>query len=176
MGPNFRIGTVQPFNFNGTDYNYVVGNSTSNGAYATDGILGQYRDAPNSITYKAYMRVRDVLDGTSNVLMVGERSMTPPTRPFSVDWRSWVRGNNGGSGTTKNIHYPINAPNFYRWVVGVGSNTINNFNDLPMGSNHPGGTHFLLGDGSVRFLSDNINFGTYVVLSSRATGEVAQVP
>jgi len=178
MGPNvLRNGTTnQTFNFNGTNYTYVVGNSNSNGAFATDGVLQQYQDRTGSITTKFLPRFRDILDGTSNVLLVGERSMTPPTRPFNPDWRSWVRGQSGGSGTTKNIHYPINAPNFYRWVAGVGPNTINNFNDLPMGSNHPGGCHFLLGDGSVRFLSENINFGTYVVLSTRSAGEVAQVP
>jgi hypothetical protein len=102
--------------------------------------------------------------------------MTPPTRPFSPDWRSWVRGQNGGSGATKNIHYPINTPIFFNWVVGSGSTSLNNFNDLPMGSNHSGGCHFLLGDGGVRFLSENIDFPTYVVLSTRSAGEPGQLP
>lgn len=61
-------------------------------------------------------------------------------------------------------------------MVGTGSTSMNNFNDLPMGSNHPGGCHFLLADGSVRFISENIDFPTYVVLSTRSSGESAQAP
>ena len=178
MGPNvLRSGTTeQRFNYNGTEYIYVVGSGNVNAAYATDGVLQRYTDRPNSITTKFFPKFKDILDGTSNLLIVGERSMTPPTRPFVPDWRSWVRGQDGGSGTTKNIHYPINAPIFYNWIVGTGSASLNNFNDLPMGSNHDGGCHFLLGDGSVRFLSENIDFPTYVVLSTRSSGEPAQVP
>jgi prepilin-type N-terminal cleavage/methylation domain-containing protein len=176
MGPNLRSGsTNQTFNYKGTNYTYVVGNNTVNGAYATDGILQQYEDFPSGITTKFFARFRDILDGPSNVLMVGERSRTIPTRPATIDWRSWVRGQNGGSGTTKNLHYAINAPAWYNWN-GTMSVSLNNFNDTPMASNHPGGTHFLLGDGSVRFLSENIDYGTYLVLSSRSSGEAGQIP
>ncbi len=31
-------------------------------------------------------------------------------------------------------------------------------------------------DGSVKFLSQNMNFPTYLVLASRASGEVTQTP
>lgn len=37
---------------------------------------------------------------------------------------------------------------------------------------HTGGAHFTLGDGSVRFISENINFGTFIALSTPAGGEV----
>lgn len=37
---------------------------------------------------------------------------------------------------------------------------------------HVGGAHFLLGDGSVRFLSENISLATYVGLLTRGNGEV----
>ncbi len=166
MGANLRSGDPQTLTFNGQNYTYRVGNNTSNGAYACDGMLCQYKDQTGSITTKFYTSFKEVLDGSSNVLMVAERSMTLPNSQ-SVDWRSWIRGNNGGSGTTKNIAYPMNST-FY--------NGSNNFNDISFGSNHTGGCHFLLGDGSTRFLSQNINFTLYQTLATRASQEATQVP
>lgn len=40
------------------------------------------------------------------------------------------------------------------------------------GSYHVGGAQFALGDGSVRFISQNINMTTYRALSTRAGAEV----
>jgi prepilin-type N-terminal cleavage/methylation domain-containing protein len=37
---------------------------------------------------------------------------------------------------------------------------------------HTGGAHFLLGDGSVRFISENLSFGVWVSLLTRSGGEV----
>jgi prepilin-type N-terminal cleavage/methylation domain len=37
---------------------------------------------------------------------------------------------------------------------------------------HTGGAHFGLGDGSVRFISENINFATFIALATPAGGEV----
>lgn len=167
MGPNLRItASRQPFTYKGVTYTYIVGNATTNGAYATDGILGQYKDQPGSITTKFYARFRDVTDGTTNVLMVGERSKTLPNNA-TIIWRSWVRGQNGGTGACRNIHYGINSGVLYDG---------RNFNDLSMNSNHTGGAQFLLADGSVRFLSENIDYNTYLTLASRHLGEVSQVP
>ena len=39
-------------------------------------------------------------------------------------------------------------------------------------SYHTGGAHFLLGDGSVRFISENLSFGVWVSLLTRGNGEV----
>ena len=37
---------------------------------------------------------------------------------------------------------------------------------------HTGGAHFLLGDGSVRFINENINFDTFIGLLTPKGGEV----
>jgi prepilin-type processing-associated H-X9-DG protein len=45
-----------------------------------------------------------------------------------------------------------------------------------MGSNHSGGCNFCLGDGSVRFISQNIDLSIYIASSSMDQGELAPLP
>ena len=114
--------------------------------------------------------VRDVTDGTSNTLMVGERNWDY----LSAIWigtRNYT--GNGDVGLRQNLgitNWQINLP---------GTNAPRAFH-----SAHTGGAFFLLADGSVRFLSQNIHFdntltdpanpqsyvGTYQRLGQRADG------
>ena len=164
MGPSSRTSPSVVV-FGGVTYNYVVGNPTANDAYATDGVLGQYRDTTGSVTTGHFGSIAEITDGTSNTMMVGERSMFLPPGQAN-DFRAWTRGNNGGSGATKNVTYPIGSTHY---------NGSNNFNDISFGSSHPGGCNFVLGDASVRFMSKTIDFGLYRALASVRHGEVAQV-
>lgn len=43
---------------------------------------------------------------------------------------------------------------------------------MPPSSRHLGGVNLLLGDGSVRFIKDSINLGTWRALGSRSSGEI----
>ena len=103
------------------------------------------------------IRMSNITDGTSSTLMLGERGIGT-----ALDW-GWPI-----CGGTECEHYissqrgltpadnPPNTPNierrFWSW--------------------HVGGTHFLLGDGSIRFLSTNIDYNTFVKLSTRNGAEV----
>jgi prepilin-type processing-associated H-X9-DG protein len=60
-------------------------------------------------------------------------------------------------GSSKNLYAPI----------GVGGNGYNNFNDGEFGSEHPGGTHFAMADGSVHFVGEDIDHTVYLALGSR---------
>ena len=60
----------------------------------------------------------------------------------------------------KHIKYPIN----YRGAFQT--------SETPYTSYHTGGAHFLLCDGSVRFLSQNMDLVTLKSLATRAKGEV----
>jgi len=166
MGPG---GTTNPTaNPTMPTFSYVVGSANANGAWSAHGILSHFTTTAGSVSTFRQIRITDVTDGMSNTLMVGERSMAVPpgtTNPF----RTWIRGNNGGSGTTKNVTYPINSAN----MVYNGSN---NFNDLAMGSLHTGGANFTMGDGSVRFVAQTIDMGIYMAAASIASGEVAPLP
>jgi len=43
-------------------------------------------------------------------------------------------------------------------------------------SKHPGGCNLLMADGSVHFVSENIDFQVYNYLGTRSGGEVAKLP
>jgi hypothetical protein len=64
----------------------------------------------------------------------------------------------------RNVTYPINS-------LGYGKRT-----DASFGSNHAGGAHFLFGDASARYLSENIDFKVYQAAASRQAGESAPAP
>ncbi|MCS7305347.1 MAG: DUF1559 domain-containing protein [Thermoguttaceae bacterium] len=114
--------------------------------------------------WKLKRRIDDIKDGTSNTLFVGEFVHADRTGDFSGfpgNVRAWIRSNNGnfGSYTLKVIVYGVNAP-VQRTADGIP------YNHLPMGSHHPGGANFLVGDGSVRFISENISLDVYKALAT----------
>ena len=162
MGPggptdNFTIVTGT------TTYTYRVGSSGGNGAWSGHGLLSHYTDDPASTSISKFRKTRiaDVLDGTTNTLMLGEISLNLPST-VGNQYRSWVRGNNGGSGTTKNVRYPINSTYY---------NGSNNFNEISFGSHHPNGCQFALADASVKFVKQSIDLQTYIMAASINTNE-----
>jgi prepilin-type processing-associated H-X9-DG protein len=117
----------------------------------------------------------DVLDGTSNTLMVGE-ILVVKDAPTLHDlrgryWNTW-QGNV--------LFNTVNPPNT---LVGDRSNYCISAPRRPCQalsatstaqstrSNHPGGCNFSLADGSTRFISNSISLTTYQSLSTRAGGE-----
>lgn len=165
MGP---AGSTNPstITIDGVTYNFTVGSPGANGAWSAEGMMSQYQDTAGSVSTGRQIRLANVTDGTSNTLMLAERArMLPPGQ--TNDYRSWIRGQNGGSGATKNVTNPINAA-FY--------NGSSNFNDISFGSQHPGGCHFALGDASVKFIQQNIDLNVYKALASMGAGESVQMP
>ena len=66
--------------------------------------------------------------------------------------------------------YP-DRPGGDRPTVPPGAQKIIPVNSLPFGSFHPGGANFCYGDGSVAFISDDIDINTFLALGSRNGGE-----
>ncbi len=115
------------------------------------------------------VKLSNVVDGTSNTLMIGEMSWSPgaitPTNIAGTRFRGWARGCeatalNNVCGGAKTIRNAINAY----------SNTL--FNEMPFGSQHTGGTNFSMGDASVRFLASKISLSAYLAAASYNGGEV----
>lgn len=135
-----------------------------------------YGDLPtNGMFGMSFSRkLADVSDGLSNTLAIGEFVQTDDERTnrWPVNVRDWIFGGDTtcGNMSVKALVWPINAP------VNRGSPHNVGYNRLPMGSNHPGGASFVLGDASVRFLSETIEMETYLSLGSCNGKETVQVP
>ena len=94
-------------------------------------------------------------------------------RPDCSSWPNYYgwSGEDGFIGTSAPINYPscdLTA------VDGVNPCSHPNNCNTSQGfkSRHVGGAHFALGDGSVRFLSENIDYATYQKLGDRRDGQV----
>jgi prepilin-type N-terminal cleavage/methylation domain-containing protein len=108
------------------------------------------------------IRLLDIPDGSSNTFFVGEKFGAAS----DLGWASGTRSSLRNTGT------PLNAavPNYY-------GNQTPAAPDPPefvggFGSHHAGGSHFLIGDGSVRFISENIAPEIFQYLANRADGQM----
>ncbi len=145
----------------------VCSEDTGYGTWCNNGLL-----VPNQV-----MRIRDVTDGTSNTMIVAEQSGSvggvDRRAAYHGGWSGFTQTKLApdfvstelpfGSGTTA-VRFSINTKT-YSVGAGVyhGNTIINSF--------HTGGTHGLLADGAVRFLSENIDFLTLRQLSVRNDGQ-----
>jgi hypothetical protein len=76
-----------------------------------------------------------------------------------------------GSGTFGDPDYAI-----YQISTGPARASINSGDKDCPASNHPGGAQFAVSDGSVRYISENIDFAVYLELHTRSGGIPAEFP
>lgn len=135
---------------------------TNSSAYSSCGTCFPRTDGDGMFFNRSRIAVRDVLDGTSNTIMLAEVSSG-----FGTD-QGWEWG---WGGMLVDTRITPNGPGTY-----PGDKTFLNprETDFPQGASsyHEGGIQVAMGDGSVRFLSENINYLTYVALATRRGGEV----
>jgi len=119
------------------------------------------------------INIASVTDGSSNTIMAGE---VIPSR--AADSNFWYF-NGAYAGTTVPLGwnsntYPSSAANCYQQWQNSTAPTGCRYSAAGKGftSFHPGGSNFLFGDGSVKFLKNSIAMVTYCGLGSRAGGEV----
>tara|TARA_R110002095_G_scaffold2253_9_gene9410 strand:+ start:2228 stop:3142 length:915 start_codon:yes stop_codon:yes gene_type:complete len=108
---------------------------------------------------------RDMTDGSSNVMLAGERS-TNGIHIGSI-WIGALSTGIGASASTGRKIATIGATTYNSAVYRINGNNFASFS-----STHVGGAHFLMGDGRVSFLSENMNYDTYRALSGVSDGEV----
>jgi type II secretory pathway pseudopilin PulG len=138
---------VQPYSNTGQTY---YGNVPKNGVFGLD----------------FFRRIADISDGLSNTLAIGEMT--------TIKWygytdapgivRPWIAGRSAGA------IYALKVV-----VYGINTTSGGPFNHAPFSSFHPGGANFLVADGGVKFVSDNILLTTYQAIATVAGSEVEGV-
>jgi prepilin-type N-terminal cleavage/methylation domain-containing protein/prepilin-type processing-associated H-X9-DG protein len=119
----------------------------------------------NGVLYlNSAVKYEDIPDGSSSTIFMGESILFQNS---SAGWMSGTRSTLRNAGTRLNAGRSgpngyISAPTDDKDAGVVGG----------FSSYHTGGGHFAMGDGSVRFLSENIEPGLYQHLANRHDGEL----
>jgi prepilin-type N-terminal cleavage/methylation domain-containing protein/prepilin-type processing-associated H-X9-DG protein len=130
--------------------------------------------------YRNPVAIRDIIDGTSNTLEVGEtvandgtfkgqtvcpaNSSSPGSNMLTGNvFGAWAVCIRMGSAFRTTVNPPNTKPCF-----GITAGVDN----AAFGSFHSGGVNFSFVDGSVHFIKDTINLNVYKALSTRNLGEV----
>ncbi|MEZ5944553.1 MAG: DUF1559 domain-containing protein [Planctomycetaceae bacterium] len=117
--------------------------------------------------------IQDVTDGTTNTILVGE--ILPACNDHRTGWWNYNGMGNAHASTSVPLNYmdTCEAPYKPQSPQNPACTAINNWN-LGWGfrSGHVGGAHFLLCDGSVRFVGQNIDYNTYQNIGTRNDGKV----
>lgn len=179
-------GTInyQIANYVGINGSYYQGGSSTVLESPADVATGSYGSTVyNGVITKAghgsrSCKIRDITDGTSNTVMVGEQgnfwtsntNAKKDVRASNFSGGVWNAGRpeiNQWTLNVTSIRYTIN----YSGVSQTGMNTAY-MKHTPLNSAHTGGIHMLFADGSVHFLSENINFPTLTALADKSDGTV----
>ncbi len=177
--------------FGAINYPACVGSGTVNN--------GSSSNADGVIFTRSKVRFADVTDGTSHTAIFsesvqGDGADVVPTTPAqqlrrtielplgtTTDAANCTAASTwSGQRSAKwiNGHY---ADTLYNHFYGPNSltpdcnNGWHNMARTAARSLHPGGVHLALGDGKVRFVSENIHLGTWRALATRSGGEVVGV-
>lgn len=121
--------------------------------------------------FNSSTRDRDVTDGLSNTVAIGERSWDGTVNP-AINQASV-----GRVGSVWVANQKDNLNDVISWCDPLSQNQrINGYHPNSFSSLHVGGCHFLFGDGSVHYLSDTIdNFGSFCALATKHGSEITGV-
>jgi len=140
-------------------------------------LYGDHGERIGLLSPNSHNRFQDIADGSSHTILIGEvQRLRPP--PGATGYNTWNRSSDdgwavGGAATLFDTHepYPLQE------VEDSGNpGGINNGFFESAGSEHPGGAHFGMADGSLRFLVNSIDPILYAHLGSMCDGRVFPSP
>lgn len=186
-----------------TSYGGNGGSRSYDPQFATnDGVFFVIGPGSQTAPGKQPIQMAGITDGLSNTLLFGERShfdnnhdsfaanITPPSGQFlnpmgAVGWWGASGGRLAAGDVTLSAYAPINFRIPAKFADGgsmvppaTNYNSYLYYNDRRIsafGSQHPGGANFALGDGSVRFISQNTNQVLLTNYAVRNDGQVAPI-
>ncbi|MEW4451647.1 DUF1559 domain-containing protein [Bremerella sp. JC817] len=168
--PGGSLNDNRPFMIDGSSQD--IAKSNYPGCAGTLGSKGM-------LSGKIGVKFKEVTDGLSNTIMVGERRS--PEAGYASLWMG-ERTKQSGDGIVNTD--AIQGYGSYR--IGDGESvTAGKKPDTAFSSMHPGGVQFVFGDGSVHFLSENIDwlpfsatlkeqFGTFNKLCAMSDGQAIE--
>jgi prepilin-type N-terminal cleavage/methylation domain-containing protein/prepilin-type processing-associated H-X9-DG protein len=108
--------------------------------------------------HRGGVKLKEITDGTSHTFLVGEASPVDGNSPAWSSEGDWAVTGIGINFDWQN--YATCVPAGTCW-----------WNMRGFRSSHPGGVHFAFADGSITFISDNIDHQIYRALSTREKGD-----
>ena len=192
MGPEFLFQPLIPPTYPGYGPSPSWGSTTETGKCR--GMFCRGPDVGNAAGGPK-IRIADADDGLSNTILLGESLVGQNEfQRWGNAW-GWSGYNSVSQGQTiQPINWPINPSNFGIGTLddhdgaGYTSCSVNCPGIDPthcvwnwhvtwgFKSNHSGGANFCFGDGSVRFLQQDINMQTYQYLGCRNDGQTVALP
>ncbi len=151
----------------------------------TNNLHTNYQGLPNVSKKTAFwldgvgVRPAEITDGLSNTLFLGEYLTGVTTDEFALDQRGWLWQDEPTCSSIQTRVTPNSSAVDLIWNNWCYS--LPNLN-LPCSENldesaaarsrHPGGVNVTLGDGSVRFIQDFVNWSTYQALGTISQGDI----
>ena len=131
----------------------------------------------NGIFYTlSQTRMTDIADGTSNTLLLSELILSPDINTHDVRGRLYNTAAQGSLMFSTLYQPNSSVSDRLQWCQSLLPqapciSTAAGVN-LSARSYHPGGVNTALADGSIHFISNNVDFATWQALGTRATGEL----
>jgi prepilin-type N-terminal cleavage/methylation domain-containing protein/prepilin-type processing-associated H-X9-DG protein len=170
----FAAPELSPINNTPAPWGYTttIGIGDHGNTWDTNNIRGVFNRLNAKITFAG------ITDGLSNTIFVGEIVTEWHDHVFDGSWAHF----NGGTAHATTI-VPINqkVANNRQYPAACADPVIgarpDNWNvSWGFKSRHSGGANFLFGDGTVRFLTQNIDMRTYNLLGCRNDGQPVNLP
>jgi len=166
--PDYPLNGNRPYNTGGTPISLALSNYVgSAGNVNNTGFTWTNPFDSVQTGGKQPQTMNDFPDGTSNTILAGERAsrlitaLTPDGGQYAAVWA----GTESTSTAISNF-YAVLGRTTYRMqdgYHGTANTTPSNNPENAFSSMHPGGANFVMCDGAVRFISQNIDFTTYNV-------------